>query len=244
VRYWAQGINAYRAATSWPLPGSTAVRLYLAPNGADAAIHRLVRDPQQGGLNRWAAVPFGAVVCAGLDDVVNQRLSYEMLVDEEMELTGPVTLSLSFSSNEIDSHVVASTGLVSADGAYRILSMGAIRPACRRIDAARSTATEIAIDIDRPEPLVPGVPVTLLFSLTPQPVVLKPGERLRLDIASRTDLLRSDVSHGHAQFDMQIPPYFARNTLHYGPDSFIEMRLAHPRGAEPRPRSDADGAAS
>ena len=137
VRYWAQGINAYRAATSWPLPGSTAVRLYLAPNGADAAIHRLVRDPQQGGLNRWAAVPFGAVVCAGLDDVVNQRLSYEMLVDEEMELTGPVTVSLSFGSNEIDSHVVASTGLVSADSAYRILSMGAIRPACRKIDAAR-----------------------------------------------------------------------------------------------------------
>ncbi len=102
--------------------------------------------------------------------------------------------------------------------------MGAIRPACRRIDAARCTSTEIAIDIDEPEPLTPGVPATLRFSLTPQPVVLKPGERLRLDIASRTDLLRSDVSHGHAQFDMQVPPYYARNTLHYGPDTFIEVR--------------------
>ncbi|MFZ1425786.1 MAG: CocE/NonD family hydrolase C-terminal non-catalytic domain-containing protein [Geminicoccaceae bacterium] len=168
-------------------------------------------------------MPLGAIVTPGFDEVENQRLTFELPVEGEMELTGPVTLSLSLSCNEIDSHVVACTGIVSADGGYQFLSMGTIRPACRRIDAARSTATEIAIDIDVPEPLVPGVPVTLCFSLTPQPVVLKPGERLRLDIASRTDLLRSDVSHGHAQFDMQVPPYYARNTLHYGPDTYIEL---------------------
>jgi predicted acyl esterase len=202
-------------------------------------VHRLAHDPQQSGLNRWAAVPLGATLCGGFDEVANQSLSYEMLVEEEMELTGPLTLSLSFSSNEIDSYVVARTGLVSADAPYRILSMGVIRPACRRIDVARSTSTEIAIDIEKPEPLVPGTPVRLLFSLTPQPVVLKPGERFRLDIASRTDLLRSDVSHGHAQFDMQVPPYFARNTLNYGPDSFIEMRRVLRGVAEPTSESDA-----
>jgi predicted acyl esterase len=196
----------------------------LASSGADATTHRLTREPGEGGANRWAAIPLGATVCGGFDEVANQRLTFEMPVEEEMELSGPVTLSLSFSSNEIDSYVVARTGRRSGDGSYHLLSMGAIRPACRRVDEARSTATEIAIDIDAPEPLTPGMPVTLRFSLTPQPAVLKPGERLRLDIASRTDLLRSDVSHGHAQFDMQVPPYFSRNTLHYGPNSFIEMR--------------------
>ena len=224
VRYWVQGIDTYRTASAWPLPGSAPLRLYLAPNGADAATHRLAREPRQNGLNRWAAVPPGATVCAGFDAVANQTLRYEMPIDEGLELTGPLTLSLSFSSNEIDSHVVARMGVASVDGDYRILSMGTIRPACRRIDQARSTATEIAIDIDRPEPLIPGTPVTLTFSLTPQPVVLKPGERLRLDIASRTDLLRSDVSHGHAQFDMQVPPYFSRNAIHYGPDTWLEVR--------------------
>lgn len=226
VRYWTEGSKDYRRATDWPLAGSTPLRLHLASGGADGATHRLHHAPGETGANRWAAVPLGAVVPAGFDEVANQRLTFEMPVDEEMELTGPVTLSLCFSSNEIDSHVVARTGRVAVDGTYQILSMGAIRPACRRIDAARSTATEIAIDIDAPEPLLPGIPVTLLFSLTPQPVVLKPGERLVLDIASRTDLLRSDASHGHAQFDMQVPPYFARNTLHYGPDTFIELRRA------------------
>src|SRR5262249_38792075 len=135
-----------------------------------------------------------------------------------------VMASLKFSSNEIDSHVVARLGRIDQGGAFQLLSLGTIRPACRTIDAARSTKTEIAIDIDTPEPLKPGEPVTLKFSLTPQPVVLKPGERLRFDIGSRTDLLRSDQSHGHAQFDMQVPPYFARNTIHYGPETYVELR--------------------
>ena len=44
-----------------------------------------------------------------------------------------------------------------------------------------------------------------------------------LDIASRTDLLKSDVSHGYAQFDLPAPPYFSRNTIHYGSDSYLEL---------------------
>ncbi|WP_374545712.1 CocE/NonD family hydrolase [Rhodoblastus sp.] len=226
LRYWTAGAEVFRAAADWPLPDSEPMRLFPASNGADASTHRLDRAPGEAGANHWAAVPFGGIVTPGFDEVANPLLSFEWPVETETELTGPLTLSLSFSANEIDSHVVARTGRVARDGSYEILSMGSIRPACRRIDAARSTATEIAIDIDRPQPLTPGVPVPLRFSLTPQPVVLKPGERLRLDIASRVDLLRSDVSHGHAQFDMQVPPYFSRNTLHYGPDTFLEVRIA------------------
>ena len=48
-------------------------------------------------------------------------------------------------------------------------------------------------------------------------------ERLRLDVASRSDVLRSDVSHGYVQFDLPAPPYFSRNTLHYGPDTYLEL---------------------
>ncbi|SHE79387.1 hypothetical protein SAMN02745157_0950 [Kaistia soli DSM 19436] len=225
VRYWRQGARTYGSAEDWPPPQSAPLRLYLASNGADRTTHCLTPEPPTDGLkNRWAAVPPGATLAAGFDEVTNQSLVFELSIEDEMELAGPVTVSLAFSSNEIDSHVVARTGVVAADGSYTILSMGMIRPACRRIDETRSTATEIAIDVDTPEPLVRDVPVMLRFSLTPQPVLLRPGERFRLDIGSRTDLLRSDVSHGYAQFDMQVPPYFARNAVHYGEDSFIEMR--------------------
>jgi hypothetical protein len=101
--------------------------------------------------------------------------------------------------------------------------MGTISPARRRHDPERSTACEIAIDTSVPEPLRPDETVSLVFSLTPGPVRLRPGDRLRLDIASRTDLLKSDVSHGYVHFDIPAPPYFSRNTLHYGPGSYVEL---------------------
>jgi hypothetical protein len=147
-----------------------------------------------------------------------------MVVNEDAEFSGPITASLKFSSSEIDSHVVARLGRVDRAGVYRSLSLGTIRPALRKIDTKRSTATEIAIDTDVPQPLIPNEPVTLKFSLTPQPVLLRVGERLRFDVGSRTDLLLSDQSHGRAQFQMQVPPYFSRNTLHYGAETYIELR--------------------
>ena len=68
------------------------------------------------------------------------------------------------------------------------------------------------------------MPVSLAFSLTPGPARLRPGERLRFEVASRPDLLERTVADGHAHFDIPAPPYFSRNTLHYGPSTYLELR--------------------
>jgi uncharacterized protein len=224
VRYWKEGAESFGTAAEFPIPGSAPERFYPASDGADVAMHRLSSKDHETGTNRWAATPLGAIVTAGFDEVANQLVSYEKVIDEDTEFSGPITASLRFSSSEIDSHVVARLGRVDRAGVYHALSLGTIRPAFRTIDANCSTATELAIDMDVPEPLIPNKPVTLKFSLTPQPVLLKAGERLRFDVGSRTDLLLSDQSHGRAQFQMQVPPYFSRNTLHYGPETYIELR--------------------
>jgi uncharacterized protein len=223
VRYWKHGAEAYGTAADFPIPGSAPQRFYLASGGADEAMHRLNTKDDETGANGWAAAPLGAIVTAGFDDVVNQVVGYEAVMNEDTEFTGPITASLEFSSSEIDSHVVARLGRVDRAGVYHALSLGTIRPALRRIDSKRSTATEIAINIDVPEPLIPNEAVRLKFSLTPQPVLLRAGERLRFEVGSRTDLLLSDQSHGRAQFQMQVPPYFSRNTLHYGAESYVEL---------------------
>jgi uncharacterized protein len=44
-------------------------------------------------------------------------------------------------------------------------------------------------------------------------------------------LLRSDQSHRRAQLNMQVPPYYSRNTLHYGPATYVELRRVAPRAA-------------
>ncbi|SJZ33800.1 hypothetical protein SAMN02745126_00479 [Enhydrobacter aerosaccus] len=222
VRYWLEGEDLFAGAADFPVPEAMERRFYLASGGQDAATHRLAEEPGEG-ENRWAAVPLGLPVLGGFDEVANQRLTYEMTAERPMRLAGPVSLTLSFSSNEIDSHLVARLGRVARDGSYHLLSLGAMSPARRRRDPARDTACEIVHDTSVREPLQPGVPVPLTFSLTPGPTQLQPGDRLRLDVASRLDLLRSDVSHGYVHFDMPGPPYFARNTLHYGAGTYLKV---------------------
>lgn len=225
VRYWVEGADAYAGAADFPLPQARERRFYLASQGADAVPHRLADEPGAG-ENSWAAVPLGLPILGGLDEVANQMLTFEATADRAVTLAGPVGLHLRFSSNEIDSHLVARLSRVGRDGSAHLLSLGAMSPARRRRDPDRDTACEIVHDTSMREPLVPGVPVDLEFSLTPGPTRLEPGDRLRLDVASRLDLLRSDVSHGYVHFDMPGPPYFARNTLHYGPQTYLTVEEA------------------
>jgi hypothetical protein len=90
--------------------------------------------------------------------------------------------------------------------------MATIRPALQKIDAERSTATEIVVDIDVPEPLVRNETVTLRFSLTPTTAGVEAGERLRLDIGVARTSRASYLSQGQAEFQGKVPPYFSRNS--------------------------------
>ncbi|GLZ49176.1 hypothetical protein Acsp06_53610 [Actinomycetospora sp. NBRC 106375] len=223
VRYWVDGADAFGSAGAFPPPDGETVRLSLASAGADHVTHRLTEDTPPAGTNSWAAVPLGVPVLGGLDELANQVLTFELPVTQDVQLAGPVTARLAFSSNEIDSFVLARLSRVDARGAAHQLSLGAIRPVSRVEDTARSTAIEIAIDPGRREPLTPHEAVVLRFSLTPGPVLLRAGERLRLDLASRTDLVRKDPGEGYPQFDLPVPPYLARNTVHFGGESWIEV---------------------
>ncbi|HET6394753.1 MAG TPA: CocE/NonD family hydrolase [Blastococcus sp.] len=212
VRYWVDGADTFESAESFP-PAGEARRLYL---GADT----LSTQPTAPGTVSWAAVPVGVPV---LPDTDTQVLTFDLEITDEVTLAGPVTATLAFSCNEIDSYVLARLSRVDTDGGVHPVSLGALRPAARTEDLSRGSAVEIAVDSGIREPLVPGEPVALRFSLTPGPVRLGPGETLRLEIGSRTDLLRKDPGEGYVHFDMPVPPYLSRNTLHLGDQSWIEL---------------------
>ena len=224
VRYWLDGADRYAGAADFPVPRSRPLRLHPASAGSAAQTHRLQPAVPEAETPSWVAVPPGAILVGGFDDVANQLLTFEMAVDRPLHLAGPVSLSLRLSSNDIDTQVVARLSRVAADGSAHLLSLGTIAAARRTRDPDRSTACEIAIDTQIPQPLTPGAPVDLAFSLTPAPTLLQPGETLRLDIASRLDLLRSNVSKGYVQFDIPAPPYFSRNSLHLGENTYLEVR--------------------
>jgi predicted acyl esterase len=228
VRYWIDGTDRFAGATAFPPAGGEFVRLHLGSGGADHAVHLLTDEPVADGRNSWAAVPPGVPVLPGLDDLAPQVLSFDLTVTDDVVLAGPVTANLTFSCNEIDSSVIARLRRIDAHNVSHQLSMGAIRAAGRAPDPTRGSTMEIAIDSGHREPLVPGEPVTLRFSLTAAPVRLRANETLRLDIASRTDLLRKGPADGYAQFDLPGPPYLCRNTLHFGGASWLEVTALSP----------------
>jgi predicted acyl esterase len=240
VRYWLEGADRFDTATAFPPPAGEVRRLYLGSGGDDHEVHRLDTQSTPPGSNSWVAVPFGVPVLGGLDEVANQTLTFDLPIAEDLHLAGAVTARLSFSSNEIDSYVLARLSRVDPTGEQHQLSMGAIRPVARTEDTTRSTAVEIALDSGRREPLVPGEPVVLRFSLTPGPTRLSVGDTLRLQLGSRTDLLRSDVSEGYAQFDLPVPPYLSRNTVHFAGQSWIEVTGVPVSGIRERPSVPQD----
>ena len=234
VRYWVEGADRFDSATAFPPTDGVVRRLHLASAGDDHAVHRLDDAAPAAGSNSWVAVPLGVPVLGGLDEVAAQTLTFDLTVEEDLQLAGPVTARLRFSCNEIDSYVVARLSRVDGRGVDHPLSLGVVRPVARTEDTARNTSMEVAIDLGRREPLVPGVPVTLRFSLTAGPTLLRAGDRLRLRLASRTDLLRSDVSEGRMQVDLPVPPYLCRNTVHFGGESWIDVTAVPAVQGDPR----------
>ena len=51
------------------------------------------------------------------------------------------------------------------------------------------------------------------------------GRCLLLEIRSRTDLIGASFAEGFVYFDLDAPPYPARNTLHAGEDSYLEVSV-------------------
>jgi len=223
VRYWLEGADRFESAEAFPPAAGGVRRLYLGTSEGDAATHRLSRTATAEDSASWVAVPRGLPLLGGLDEVAHQTLAFDLPVEQDTQLAGPVTARLTFSCNELDSYVVARLSRLDAAGERHQLSLGALRPVARTEDEGRSTPLEIAIDDGRREPLVPDAPVVLRFSLTPGPTLLRRGDVLRLELASRVDLLRMDPSEGYAQFDMPVPPYPCRNTVHFGEASWIEV---------------------
>lgn len=219
VRYWVDGASRFEGAVSFPPPSTKKTRLFLAEGALTTA-------PPAGGVASWTAIPPSAPLPEGMDDVTEQEIAFRLDVDQAKTLAGPITLSIQFSCNEIDSYVVAGLSRVDRRGRRHLLSMGALRPARRAIDAELSTRYEIAIDSGVVEPLVPGRPVELRLSLVPTAARLEEGEQLLLQIASRTDRVKGKLSQGYVHFDLEEPPYFSRNHVHFGPGTYVELELA------------------
>jgi len=222
VRYWRNGPEDWIGTDDFPPPDAETVRLHLGPPLAGDA-GSLAAEVPAGAESSWLSVPRGIAVLPEIERIEPQWRRFRFLAREDFELAGPVTLQLRYACSEIDSYIVARLDRIDREGRHHPLAMGHLRPATRTVDAEHGSRCEIAIDTTTRQPLRANGPVLLRFSLTPAAALIRTGESLELDLASRTDLLKIPVREGFIVPDMAVPPYFARNTIHHGPETFLDL---------------------
>ena len=232
VRYWLQGADRWRDASDWPIPGTVTQCLYLAKHSEKNFDNQGLQTQSsiQETTLSFAAIPRGMPYPIELDHYEAQVLKYlTEPFEEDTEVAGPIKLHMVLSSTAIDTHVVARLSDISPQGEMRKLSFGWIQASHRKVDQEQSRPDEIIHEHRIPEPLTPGEPVVLEFSVTPTANLFKKGHRLILEISSRPDLLRATVFDGFIYFAYDAPPYPARNTIYHGGDtaSYLEIEIRH-----------------
>jgi uncharacterized protein len=188
------GENRWRDEADWPLARARNTPWYLHSAGSAAGAGGTLslqspgtepadsylydpRDPTPtvGGPNFLPGLGVGANAGPRDQRAVEARpdvLTYTSApLEQPLEVTGPLTVTLYASSSAPDTDFVARLCDVYPDGASRILAEGILRARYRD-------------GYDAPRPLVPGEVYPFVIDLVATSNVFLPGHRLRVDIAS------------------------------------------------------------
>jgi uncharacterized protein len=187
VRYFATGVDEWRAAADWPVPGTEQVVLHLrtggrlaadAPEGAEAP-NRYVSDPRDPVPTTGGATFLPGLLMARNSGHRSQgevELRPDVLVytgerlDRDLEVTGEVVLEVWAASSATDCDWTARLCDVAPDGTSIGIVDGVLRARYRHGAA--------------PAPLEPGRPERFAVVLGSTSHVFRAGHAVRLQVAS------------------------------------------------------------
>ena len=194
VRIFVMGENVWRNENEWPLARTQYTKYYLHSNGNANSLHgdgRLspepprteptdvyISDPRHpvptrgGGVTGWpAAMPGGAFDQRTIEERHDVLVYTTPILERDVEVTGPLTLSLYAATSAVDTDFTAKLVDVQPDGYARNLTDGILRGRYRGSRAAAKLLT-------------PGEVYEYAIDLWATSNVFKAGHRLRVEIAS------------------------------------------------------------
>lgn len=193
VTYFTMGLDRWRTAEAWPPPEARPTRFYLHSSG------RAAQDLEDGSLkpdapssqqpDAYVYDPLDPTPTLGGKTLPTGRLTQGPLdnrwletradvatyttapLTEDIEVTGPVTLTLHAASSAVDTDFTAKLLDVFPDGAAYNVADGVMR--------ARYRHSLLA-----PEPITPHEPFEITVDLANTSNLFRKGHRIRLDVAS------------------------------------------------------------
>ena len=224
VRLFVMGENRWRNEQEWPLARTEYTRFYLHSDGsansrhgsgslseappADEPSDSYVYDPghpvptQRGNT---LIIPYGIADQRAVEERQDVLVYTSDPLDRDLEITGPISVTLFASSSAVDTDFTAKLVDVRPDGYAQNLQDGMIRARYR--DSASN-----------PSPIVPGRIYEYAIDLWATSHLLRAGHRLRVEISSsnfprfdRNPNTGAPLGHGTEH----LP---ARQQIHHSPD--------------------------
>lgn len=212
-RFYVLGEDVWRDSQSWPPEDATPITFALAgqdlTTGASTGSRSFTSDP----MNPVPSIG-GAICCTG--DPANRAgpldqrpiegradvLTYTSApLTAPLRIAGPITATLTVSTDVPDTDLVLTLTEVSPDGQSLMIQTGALR---LRYRAGYATPTL----------MTPGTPATVTVSLRDIAWLVRPGHRLRLDVAgSSFPRLARNLNGGSADPNRETVPHKARITI-------------------------------
>ena len=198
IQYYTMGAGTWHTTAVWPPKGLTTERLYFADsNGLSLSPPLGGRDSytvnftaSSGKQTRWhTQLGGGDVVYPDRASEDRKLLTYTSApLDADMEVTGSPVLTLAMASTTSDGAIHAYLEDVSPEGRVTYLDEGVFRVIDRKEVDPKTLPYEplgpshsfLRVDA---EPLTPGEPTTIRFSLFPTSVVLRRAHRIRVALA-------------------------------------------------------------
>lgn len=187
VRVFVLGSNTWRSAEDWPLPEAVATRWYLRSDGALSRDKPGAEDPDSftydprdpvptvGGNSRIAMGGLLAAMGPRDRSEVEERadvLTYTSdVLREDLEVVGPLTVTLSVASSAPDTDFTAALVDVYPDGRAIGLADGILRVRYRH-------------GFEAPQLLTPGAVAEVTIDLVVVANVFKAGHRIRIEVSS------------------------------------------------------------
>ncbi len=224
VQLFVLGENRWRGEKEWPLARTQYTEYYLhsagtantvrgdgslstsQPDGADADSDQFDYDPRDPVMSLMRADAQAAPVDQSPHDHRQDVLFYETpVLEDELELTGPVGLKLWAKTDGPDTDWAARLAIVFEDGLAMNLTYGIMRAQYRE-------------GYEDPKLLEPGRVYDYSIKLNPVGVLLKPGQKLRLYVTS-SDFPNFDRNHNTGKpywEDAELRP--AHQTIYHRPE--------------------------
>jgi predicted acyl esterase len=216
VRFLVQNEGEVHEATEWPPIDVSIAEFYLSKNksGTQPSLNdgSLAEGPSaaDGGFTSWSYPDpqwmAGVTVIGkdGVPDHFSRVVTYTSApFERDREFTGQGVLHLHASSDQLDMDLFVKLSLLpEGEGKPRFMkvSQGWLRASHRAEDPAHTTEMRPFLRHDRAEPIEPGTVYELRVELLPMSVLLRKGERLRLEISNwDSTITEAPMTHWYGQ---------------------------------------------